>query len=225
VQKTQGAEMKNRIELTKKAKVILFGVISIILLMQPALAEKYQISLFVGMNHVFQYGSEGDYVFSENDFPVTPAHTPPNLGASFALYIKDNIALELDWRYTLSSKLMLVDPSDQDEVEIDSSKRHTITLNFIYRFLQGNVKPYIVVGGGLDKILAKDQTYTTQYGFEVDFLAPDKTIDLVANIGAGVQFFFRPNIGIRLDLRYVMIFAEPDNLSGLNGVAGISFFF
>ena len=217
--------MKNRIELTKKAKVILFGVISIILLMQPALAEKYQISLFVGMNHVFQYGSEGDYVFSENDFPVTPAHTPPNLGASFALYLKDNIALELDWRYTLSSKLMLVDPSDQDEVEIDSSKRHTITLNFIYRFLQGNVKPYIVVGGGLDKILAKDQTYTTQYGFEVDFLAPDKTIDPIANIGAGVQFFFRPNIGIRLDLRYVMIFAEPDNLSGLNGVAGISFFF
>ncbi len=217
--------MKNRIELTKKAKVILFGVISIILLMQPALAEKYQISLFVGMNHVFQYGSEGDYVFSENDFPVTPAHTPPNLGASFALNLKDNIALELDWRYTLSSKLMLVDPSDQDEVEIDSSKRHTITLNFIYRFLQGNVKPYIVVGGGLDKILAKDQTYITQYGFEVDFLAPDKTIDPVANIGAGVQFFFRPNIGIRLDLRYVMIFAEPDNLSGLNGVAGISFFF
>ena len=225
MQKTQGAEIKNRIELTKKAKVILFGVISIILLMQPALAEKYQISLFVGMNHVFQYGSEGDYVFSENDFPVTPAHTPPNLGASFALNLKDNIALELDWRYTLSSKLMLVDPSDQDEVEIDSSKRHTITLNFIYRFLQGNVKPYIVVGGGLDKILAKDQTYITQYGFEVDFLAPDKTIDPVANIGAGVQFFFRPNIGIRLDLRYVMIFAEPDNLSGLNGVAGISFFF
>ncbi len=217
--------MKNRIELTKKAKVILFGFISIILLIQPALAEKYQVSLFVGMNHVFHYGSEGDYVLGENDFPVTPVHTPPNLGASFALYLIDNIALELDWRYTLSSKLTLVDPFDQDEVEIDSSKRHTISLNFIYRFLQGNVKPYIVVGGGLDKILAKDQTYTTKYGFEMDFLAPDKTIDPIANIGAGVQFFFRPNIGIRLDLRYVMIFAEPDNLSGLNGVAGISFFF
>ena len=217
--------MKNRIELTKKNKVILFGFMSIILLIQPALAEKYQMSLFVGMNHVFQYGSEGDYVLGENDFPVTPVHTPPNLGASLALYLKDNIALELDWRYTLSSKLALVDPSDQDEVEIDSSKRHSITLNFIYRFLQGNVKPYIVVGGGLDKTLAKDQTYTTQYGFEVDFLAPDKTIDPIANIGAGVQFFVRPNIVIRLDLRYVMIFAEPDNLSGLNGVAGISLFF
>lgn len=217
--------MINRIKRERKAKVILFGFISFILLIQPSLAQKYQVSLFVGMNHVFPYGSEDDYVLGENDFPVTPAHTPPNLGASFALYLKDNIALELDWRYTLSSKLILEDPSDQDEVEIDSSKRHTVTLNFVYRFLQGNIKPYIVVGGGLDKIMAKDQTYTTKYGFEVDFLAPDKTIDPLANIGAGVQFFVRPNIGIRLDLRYVMIFAEPDNLSGLNGFAGISFLF
>jgi hypothetical protein len=40
-----------------------------------------------------------------------------------------------------------------------------------------------------------------------------------------LPLFVRPNIGIRLDLRYVMIFAEPNNLSGLNGFAGISFFF
>jgi outer membrane protein W len=217
--------MKNRIQHKRNAKVIIFVIVCCVLLVQPSLAEKYQISLFVGMNHVFPYGSEADYVLGANDFPVTPAHTPPNLGASFALYLKDNIALELDWRYTLSSKLTLTDPSDQDEVEIDSSKRHTVTLNFIYRFLRGNVKPYIVLGGGFDKIAAKDQSYTTKYGFEVDFLAPDKTVDPLANLGAGVQFFVRPTIAIRLDLRYVMIFAEPDNLSGLNGVAGISFFF
>jgi len=217
--------MKNRIEPAKRSKAIVFVLASLLLLVQSSLAQKYQMSLFVGMNHVFPYGSEDDYVLGENDFPVTPAHTPPNLGASFALYLKDNIALELDWRFTLSSKLTLIDPSDQDEVEIDSSKRHTLTLNFIYRFLHGDVRPYIVVGGGLDKIMAKDQTYTTKYGFEVDFLAPEKTVDPLANIGVGVLFFVRPNIGIRLDLRYVMIFAEPDNLSGLNGVAGISIFF
>ena len=217
--------MKNRIEHGKRATVILFGFIFIILLMRPAMAEKYQVSLFVGMNHVPQYGSADDYVLGENDFPVTPAHTPPNFGALFALNLKDNIALELDWRYTLSSKLTLVDPSDQDEVEIDSSKHHTITLNFIYRFLKGNVKPYIVVGGGLDKILANDQTYLTKYGFEVDFLAPEKTIDPLANIGAGVQFFVSPNFGIRFDLRYVMIFTEPDSISSLNGVAGITYSF
>ena len=217
--------MKNRIKHGKRARVILFGFVSVILLLQPAMAEKYQLSLFGGMNHVFQYGTEGDYILGENDFPVTPAHTPPNFGVAFALYLKDNIALELDWRYTLSSQVTLMDPSDQDEVEIDSSKHHTITLNFIYRFLKGTVKPYIVVGGGLDKILANDQTYLTKYGFEVDFLAPEKTIDPLANIGAGVQFFVSPNLGIRFDLRYVMIFTEPDSISSLNGVAGITYSF
>jgi outer membrane protein W len=214
--------MKMKIRPANKAKTIFPGVLFIVLLIQPAFAQKYQLSFFVGMNHVFQYGSEGDYALGENDFPVTPSHTPPNFGAAFSLNIKENIALELDWRYTLSSKLMLVDPSDQDEVEIDSSKHHTITLNFVYRFLKGNIKPYIVLGGGVDKILAKDQTYTTKYGFEVDFLAPEKTLDPLANIGAGVLVSVSPHFGIRLDLRYVMIFAEPDSISSLNGVAGIA---
>jgi opacity protein-like surface antigen len=217
--------MKNRIKNRRIKKVLFFGLFVLVLLIQPSRADRYQLSFFVGMNHVFEYGSNDDYVLGENDFPVTPAHTPPNFGASFAFYIEENIALELDWRYTLSSKLTLLDPSDQDEVEIDSSKRYTITANILYRFLRGNVKPYIVVGGGMDKILAKNQTYTTKYGFEVDFLAPGKTIDFLANIGTGVQFFVSPNVGIRLDLRYVMIFADPDNLSGLNGVAGIFFSF
>lgn len=217
--------MKNRIKQGKKTKSILVGLIWSILLIQPALAEKYLVSLFVGTNHVFEYGSENDYALGENDFPVTPAHAPPNFGAAFALSIKDNIALELDWRFTLSSKVTLLDPSDQDEVEIDSSKHHTLTLNFIYRFLLGRIEPYLVVGGGLDKILAKDKKHITKYGFEVDFLAPERTLDPVANFGAGVRFFVRSNIAIRLDLRYMMIFTEPDTLGSLNGTAGILFSF
>jgi hypothetical protein len=217
--------MKMKIRSAISSKPIIFGILCFIVLMQPVLAQKYQVSLFVGMNHVFEYGSEGDYVLGENDFPVTPSHTPPNFGAAFALDLNDNIALELDWRYTLSSKLLLVDPSDQDEVEIDSSKHHTVTLNFIYRFLKGKIRPYILLGGGMDKILAKDQTYTTMYGFEVDFLAPEKTLDPLANFGAGLHISVSPNVGIRFDLRYVMIFAEPDSISSLNGVAGIAISF
>lgn len=204
---------------------MLVGLIWSTLLIQPVLAEKYQVSLFVGMNHVFGYGSEEDYALGENDFPVTPAHTPPNFGAAFALSIKDNIALELDWRYTLSSKVTFLDPFDQDEVEVDSSKHHTLTLNFIYRFLLGRIEPYLVVGGGLDKILAKDKKYITMYGFEVNFLAPERTLDPMANFGAGVRFFVWPNIAIRLDLRYMMIFAKPDTLGNLNGTAGIFYSF
>jgi outer membrane protein W len=193
--------------------------------MQPVQAEKFQISLLGGLNHVFPYGSEEDYALGLNDFPVTPSHTPLNFCAAFALYLTGKLALELDWRYTLSSKLTLRDPSDQDEVEIDSSKHHSFTLNLLYRFLQGKIKPYIVAGGGVDKICAKDATYTTGYGFEIEFLAPEKTIDPLVNVGAGILFDVSSSFGLRLDLRYVMIFAEPDSIGSVNAVAGITYSF
>ena len=220
-----GARMRNKTHFQKNGKVLTVGVLLLFFLLKPALAEKYQFSLFGGINHVFTYGSEEDYVLGENDFPAAPAHTPADLGASFALYLNDKVALELDGRFTLSSKLTLVDPYDDDTVTIDSSRHYSVTLNFLYRFLEGSVRPYFIVGGGIDKLLAEDKTYTTEYGFEVEFLAPEKTIDPVANLGGGAYFLVSPNIGIRFDLRYMMIFSEPDTIRSLNGVLGICFLF
>ncbi len=209
----------------KNGKPLIFGIIFALFLLRPAFAEKFQFSLFGGFSHVFKYGSERDYVLGENDFPVTPAHTPPNLGASFSLYFNERVALELDGRFTLSSKLTLVDPSDEDKVTIDSSKHYSFTLNFLYRFLEGDVKPYLVLGGGIDKILAEDKTYVTEYGFQVEFLEPERTIDPIANLGGGVYFSFSPNLCIRFDLRYVMIFSDPDAIGSLNGVLGMCVLF
>ena len=85
------------------AKAFFLGFLLIVFLMQPVMAEKFQISVFGGVNHVFPYGSEEDYAPGLNDFPGTPAHASPNFGAAFALYLTKNLALELDWRYALSS--------------------------------------------------------------------------------------------------------------------------
>jgi len=209
----------------KNGKLVIFGIVLVLFILKPALAEKYQFSLFGGVNHVFNYGAVEDYVPGENDFPVTPAHTPANIGASFALYFSEKVALELDGRFTLSSKLTLVDPSDDDRVTIDSSRHYSVTLNLLYRFLKGDVRPYLALGGGVDKILAEDKAYITEYGFEVEFLAPERTIDPVANLGGGVHFFVSANLGIRFDLRYVIIFSEPETIGSLNGVLGVCFLF
>lgn len=197
---------------------LLFGLC----LPQSSLAQKFQLSLFGGVNHVFTYGSEDDYVFGENDFPVMPPHTPANFGASITMFFTKNIGMELDARYTVSSQVSLRDPSDEDTVAIDASKHYAITLNVLYRFLEGNVRPYFVFGGGVDKLLAEDRTYVSEYGWEVEFLAPEKTVDPVANLGAGVNYSFSPNLGIRFDLRYILIFGDPDKISNLNGTLGIS---
>lgn len=187
--------------------------------------KKFQVYLFGGLNHVLEYGSKEGYVLGENDFPVTPAHTPASLGAAVAVFFTNNIGVELDGRYTLSSKLTLQDPSDQDAVEIDSAKHYTITLNLVYQLLSGKFRPYVVAGGGMDKLLAEEETYTSEYGYEIEFLAPEETIDPVANLGAGIQYFINENLKGRLDFRYVLIFDDLENVNNLNIVAGVCFSF
>jgi outer membrane protein W len=119
----------------------------------------------------------------------------------------------------------LEDPSDQDTVEIDSSKHYSLTLNLVYQFSGGKIRPYILAGGGVDKLLAEDATYTSDYGFSITLEAPEKTLDAVANFGAGLNFFMSGNVALRLDARYVMIFADPKNVNSLSAVVGLSFRF
>ncbi len=204
---------------------LLFGYLSIFCIAPKAYTQRFQVSLFGGWNRVFEYGSDDDYVLGENDFPVTPAHTPLNFGAALSFFLTEKIGIELDGRYALSSKVTLVDPSDQDTLEIYTSKHYSITLNFAYRFLEGRFRPYILIGGGIDKLLAKEESYTSEYGFQIDFLPPEKTIDPIANIAAGVQFFIRSRLGARLDLRYSIIFDDPDNQNSLSIAFGLFFVF
>jgi outer membrane protein W len=217
--------MKTRLIQTKIAATVLVVLFCVLGLSQKIHAQTFQFSVFGGMNHVFTYGSEKDYVFGENDFPVMPSHTPFNYGAAFSVRLTDQIGMELDGRYTLSSQVTLMDPSDNDTVAIDTSKHYSVTLNFLYRFLDGKIRPYVLLGGGVDKLLGEDRVYVTEYGWDVEFVAPKETLDPAANLGGGLHYFLRPNLGIRFDLRYVLIFSEPDRLGSLNGVLGFSFLF
>jgi len=206
-------------------KGLLLGIFSFCFITANGHAQKVHFSIFGGRNHVFEYGSEDDYVMSENDFPVTPAHAPFNFGMALVVFFTNNIGVELDGRYVFSSKVILQDPSDQDTVEIDTAKHYAITLNFVYRFLSSRFRPYLLVGGGIDKLLAKYETYTTEYGYDIEVLAPEKTTDVIASLGTGVQFFILTNLGARLDVRYSIIFDDPDNQINLNVTLGLFFGF
>jgi len=215
--------MEKSAPVNKKSSVILVFILFTLFFLTPAAhAQKIQLSVFGGINHVFEYGSEDDYALGENDFPVTPSHSPPVLGVSLGYFFNENLGLELDWRYVLSSKVTLEDPSDQDTVEIDSSKHYSLTLNLVYQFGGGKIRPYVVAGGGFDKLQAEDATYTSEYGFEIILEAPEKTLDAVANFGAGLNFFVSDSVAFKLDARYVMIFADPQTVNNLSAVAGLA---
>lgn len=182
--------------------------------------NKFQLSISGGLNNIYKYGSEDDYVMGENDFPVTPSHTAASFGASLAYFFTNNIGIELDGKYTLASEVTLQDPSDQDTLETHTSKHCSITLNILYQFSKGNFRPYIILGGGIDKVLAKDETYTSEYGYEIEVLATEKTLDPLAQVGGGIHLFLNPSLGARFDVRYVLIFDDPNNVKSLYASVG-----
>lgn len=185
------------------------------------LQKKLQVSLFTGMNHVFEYGSENDYIPGTNDFPVTPTHCPPSFGAAFAFFFTNYLGIELDGMYVLSSKVTLVDPSDLDRVNVDSSKHYSVTLNVMYRFLKGSVRPYLGAGGGIDKLMARYyEAFTSEYGNEITFIPPEKTVSLIAQLRAGIHYSLSKRLGLLMDIRYVVIFDDPYNVNSLNLILG-----
>lgn len=179
-----------------------------------------QISAFFGLNRVYEYGMVEDYVLGENDFPVTPAHTSSGIGMGLAFFLKPCFAVELETRYIFSSKVRLTDPSDADVVEIETADRVCFTIGVLYRFLKGPFRPYIKLGGGVDRLSAGGQTYTSQYGFEIEFAEPEDTMDFMIHGGFGAMLLISPAVGLRLDVRYALIFGDPYTLRVLNPCLG-----
>jgi len=219
-------KIKNFLQLWKS---IFLGLLIIPFLFCSVFAQgKNQITIFGGLNHVLEYGSEDDYVLGENDFPVTPAHTPPAFGLSYTHFFFKRIGFEVDFRYYLSSKLTLQDPSDGDKIKIDSSKHYALTGNFIYQILNGRFRPYLLLGAGFDSLVdVKDQELTTEYGYSLILYAPEKKTDFVANAGVGVKYFISSSFGTRFDIRYIFMPKTDDHpaINSFNFVVGIFYGF
>ncbi|MGB8953487.1 MAG: outer membrane beta-barrel protein [Candidatus Aminicenantales bacterium] len=183
--------------------------------------QRVQLTFTGGVNYHFVYGSEQDYVLGENDFPVTPAHRPIFFGGAYTMFF-GHFGTELEGRYTLSSRALLVDPSDKDTVEIKTHPHLTLALNVLYRFFLGAISPYILAGGGMDAVFAKDASYTSKYGYEIFVAAPAKKdrIDAEVHAGAGIQFFLGSGFGLRADGRYVWIFDKPESVKSIQAALG-----
>ncbi|UCH96597.1 MAG: outer membrane beta-barrel protein [Candidatus Aminicenantes bacterium] len=188
---------------------------------EPAGEKRLQLSILAGIDRVSGYGSEDDYIAGENDFPVMPSHRPTCLGISVAYSLTKQAVIELASRYYFSSTVTLEDPSDEDTVEVNTAKHFSLTANFIYRLSGKTFSPYLAAGGGIDNLLAKDETYTSAYGYEIEFLVPEKKADLVLNLGGGIQYSFSSHFGLVMDVRYVVIFDKPSNVNSLNLMAGV----
>lgn len=209
-------------------KKAIFGMsMVIVLLLSMVNAEdlKTYFTLTGGINHHFEYGSVDDYLPGENSFPVMPAHTPFSFGLSFAYFFTPSLGLEVDGRMTSSSQVTLTDPSDLDTVEVDTARHFSLTFSVIYQRLFGRFNPYLAVGAGFDRLSAEDQILESTYGYEIIMQAPPEgeRMDFTLGAGTGMNYFILKNVGLRLDLRYFIIFDDPQNVNTLSIKAGLCF--
>lgn len=189
---------------------------------------KAYVHFFGGMNRVFEYGCDCDYVLGENDFPVTPSHSTGSVGMSFGYFIAKGLALELDARYHTNAKVTLTDPSDGDRVNIDTAKHYAVTANVMYQFLQGSVRPYVLAGAGIDTMVdVETKILLTEFDFEFELKEPEEKTEFMFNLGGGVEIQLSRSLGIRLDARYVDIPKGGDHpkIQSVNATAGLAFRF
>jgi len=184
-------------------------------------ARRFQVSLYGGMTRVMAYGSAKDYVMGSNDFPLTPVHRPAFFGAAFTYSATKRLAIELRGEYTLGANMTLVDPSDQDSVAIQSAKHTSLSMNLLWALTSGRFEPYLIAGGGIDKISTGASTYLSKYGYEVTFSAPDRPLDFFLNAGAGMHWNLGSFLGLFLEARYRFFFASPHAIQSLAGDGGI----
>ncbi len=181
-----------------------------------------QFTIYGGLNYHFSLGSEDEHVIGENDFPVTPDHKPIMLGIAYSRFFR-HIGVEIDWRYTVSSSVILEDPLDGDTVEIRSTPHLTLVLNLLYKPFSGRISPYLLAGGGADILFAEEAAYTTTYGYKIVIQAPSKKerVDWEAHAGFGIQAYLAGALGIRMEVRYVWIFDKPHTVKSLQAVGGL----
>jgi outer membrane protein W len=204
-------------------KKIIIAIIILFLISTLSLAneKKNQISILGGINAVSESGCSKCYEPGVNDFPITPKHNSTSFSFSYARFVSSNVGVEVDFRYHLSTQVTLTDPSDQERVEVDTLNNYSITGNVLCKFPAGVIQPYIIAGVGMNILSPYEKEFTSDQGSIIIITSPEKTNNLIYNVGAGV--IAGQAIGFRLDVRYASI--SNINVKGIQLMAGVAFKF
>jgi hypothetical protein len=203
--------------------IIVFLVFSAVF--SEARNRRRVVSAIGGLHRLFPYGSVEEYAAGENDFPVTPAHTPVLAGLSYA--VLGRLGFEIEARFVGSSRVVLSDPSDGDSIVVATAPRAGLSLNFLVQPFFGRIRPFLLAGGGVDIVLSEEAVYTSKYGYAITVPAPrgKERFDPEIHAGGGFLINIAKRWGLRLETRYVWILDVPKSVRGLQAAAGLSYDF
>lgn len=206
-------------------KRILISFILLFIFSVLTLAEEKnnQISILGGSIFINESGDISEYEPGYNDFPVTPAHKSGSFGFSYARFLSSNIGFELDLKYNIGSRVTLIDPSDQERVDLDTCSNYSVIGNLIYRISSETLQPYVAAGAGINILRAYSKEINSSRGGIIIITPPEKTKNFTYKIGGGLIYAFKPSVGLRLDFRYMSI--SNIDISGFEFLGGIIFRF
>ena len=168
-----------------------------------------RLSLFVKGNFVSSSGSAADYVAGENDFPICEAHQNMGVGIGYEIG-RSRVFGGIEIHYNLSGKAALVDPSDNDRVEIDTYTSLSGLAVLGVNVLQlSRVRLYVQAGVGANVLLGTEvKTYSSTLGYDTEINPPDRKIPLTGFGGVGIDLAMTSGLSARLGFRYQHVATE-----------------
>jgi hypothetical protein len=114
-----------------------------------------------------------------------------------------------DVRYGLAAKVDLLDPSDQEAVNVDTPKNLIATINlFKYISFSKQMQLCISLGGGAEYLMVVDKEYIGSLGNKMFVTAPKKPFSPLAAAGIGFQYMLSDSLGVALEFQGTYIFRK-----------------
>lgn len=197
--------------------VCLFLVFNLAAFKEKDNKKKFKITLGLGANSIFERGDVDQYAAGINEFPVTPGRQPSCFSFAGAYHFSHQLSLELIYDHTSGGKVDKTNPANGDIVYAYTFRQWMLTLNGDYLlFKRGQVNFHLLGGAGLnEQYHFFDGTYTTRQEQTVMLPVPDKFLFPSVNIGGGIVFNIDYRAGLKLDARYVKVFADVNHIDSV----------
>lgn len=179
-------------------------------------SKKIKLTAGLGMNSIFERGSVEQYEEGENDFPVTPSRSPTNFNLALGYHMTHRFSLELMCDLTAGGRVDKRNPSDGDIVHVETFSQLMLTLNGDYQLLKkGRINFHVLGGLGMNRQYGFNAgPYTSQQERAEIFLpVPEETFSPAVNLGAGVMYAIDYRAGLKLDARFVKVFADVNHIN------------
>lgn len=180
-------------------------------------AKKLKLTVGLGINNIFQRGDESQYVIATNEFPVTPAHSSLSYSFSVAYHFSHRFSLEAHSDFTPAVGVNKQNPVDMNTVYTKTFRQSTFSLNTEYQlFMAGKINFHLIGGAGVNKLVTFDASYCSiPEGATSMLLGTENHLFPAVNIGGGIIYNIDRRAGLKLDARYVKVFADMSHIDSI----------